>query len=222
MKLAALFSGGKDSTYATYLAIKEGYEVSCLITIFSENKESYMFHTPSISQVKRQAESMNIPLIAVKTKGEKEKELTDLKRAIKLAIKNFNINGIITGAIDSVYQSSRIQRICNELNIECFNPLWQKNQFELINELITNEFEVVITGVFAYPLTKDFIGRKIDYEFLDEIVVLNKKFNISLSGEGGEFESFVINCPLFKNKLEIKNIDVRGDKYSWIGEIILK
>ena len=63
MKLGVLFSGGKDSTFACYLAKKQGYEISCLISIFSENKESWMFHTPSIEQVKKQAEVMNIPLI---------------------------------------------------------------------------------------------------------------------------------------------------------------
>lgn len=87
MKCTVLFSGGKDSTYAAYLAKKNGIEISCLITIISENPESYMFHTPSISQVKKQSEIMNIPLIIQQTKGKKEKELKDLELAIKRAKK---------------------------------------------------------------------------------------------------------------------------------------
>lgn len=87
MKLGVLFSGGKDSNYAMYLAKKAGYEISVLITIESENQESYMFHTPSISKVKRQAEVLRIPLIIEKTKGEKEKELIELENAIKKSIK---------------------------------------------------------------------------------------------------------------------------------------
>ena len=113
MKLASLFSGGKDSCYATYLTKQQGHEIVCLISIFSKNLESYMFHTPSIKQVKKQAEAMNLPLIIQETKGEKEEELRDLERAIKTAIKEYKIQGIITGAIKSVYQSSRIQKICN-------------------------------------------------------------------------------------------------------------
>src|SRR3990167_1788453 len=107
MKLGVLFSGGKDSTFATLLAKKEGYEISCLISIASENKESYMFHTPSIEKTKKQAEVMKIPLIFQKTKGKKEDELKDLKSAIKKAKEKYKILGIVTGAVESVYQASR-------------------------------------------------------------------------------------------------------------------
>ena len=109
MKCGVLFSGGKDSAYAAFLAIKDGYEVSCLISIFSENPESYMFHTPSITKVKKQAEVMKIPLIVQRTKGEKENELVDLENAIKKAIEKYGIEIIVTGAIASVYQTSRVQ-----------------------------------------------------------------------------------------------------------------
>src|SRR3990167_4493874 len=109
MKLGVLFSGGKDSTFATWLAKKEGYEISCLISIVSDNKESYMFHTPAIEKTEVQARSMNIPIILQKTEGKKEKELEDLKEAIKKAKEKYEIQGIVTGAIQSVYQASRIQ-----------------------------------------------------------------------------------------------------------------
>jgi len=125
MKLALLLSGGKDSLYAGFLAKKHRHELACLITINSENKSSYMFHTPSINQTKKQAQAMALPLIIQHTKGKKEAELHDLEKAIKLAINKYHIEGIITGAIQSTYQASRIQSICNKLKIECFNPLWQ-------------------------------------------------------------------------------------------------
>src|SRR3989338_4176696 len=166
MKLGVLFSGGKDSTLAMYLAKKSGYAVSCLISIISENKDSFMFHTPSISQVKKQAEQMSIPLIVKKTKGVKEKELLDLEKCIKEAQKKYHIEGIVTGAVGSVYQASRIQKICNKLNIECFNPLWQKEQYEILNDMIEYGFEAIITGVAAFPLDKDWLSRKIDKKFI--------------------------------------------------------
>ena len=93
MKAGILFSGGKDSTYAAYLAKREGYEIACLISIFSKNKESYMFHTPSISEVKKQVKVMIIPLLTDKTKGEKELELKDLERAVSKAKKKYKIHG---------------------------------------------------------------------------------------------------------------------------------
>ena len=219
MKLGILFSGGKDSTYATWLAKKEGYEISCLISIVSENKESFMFHTPSISRVIEQAKVMNIPPVIVKTKGEKEKELLDLEKGIKKAVKDFGIRGIATGAVESVYQSSRIQKICNKLKIECFNPIWQKNQEELLRDLIKNNFEVIIVGVFAYPFDKKWLGRKIDKKFISEISELQKKYKINPAGEGGEFESFVLNCPLFSRRLEIKSFKDFGSGNSWRREV---
>jgi ABC transporter with metal-binding/Fe-S-binding domain ATP-binding protein len=222
MKLAVLFSGGKDSVYSAYLAKKNGYELACLISIISENKESYMFHTPSIDKTKKQAEVMNLPLIIQKTKGKKEEELKDLEKVIKIAIEKYKIDGIVTGAIKSVYQSSRIQKICNKLNIECFNPLWQKDEFEYLNELIKNKFKVIITAVAAYPLDEKLLGRKIDKRFIKEIKELNEKYKIHPAGEGGEFETFVLNCPLFKRRLKLVDSKISGEKNSWYLDIDVK
>ncbi|MBI2004351.1 diphthine--ammonia ligase [Candidatus Pacearchaeota archaeon] len=210
MKLGILFSGGKDSTYSAWLAKEYGYELTCLISIFSENPESYMFHTPSISCVKHQAKVMEIPLIIQKTKGEKEEELKDLEIAIEKAKQKYKIEGVVTGAIQSIYQSSRIQKICDKLNLECFNPLWQKNEEEYLEELIQNKFKVIIVGVFAYPLNESWLGREINKNFIEEIKKLNGKYKINLAGEGGEYETFVLNCPLFKKELKIINKS-RGD-----------
>jgi len=223
MKLALLFSGGKDSLYAGYLAKKYGHQISCLISILSENKESYMFHTPSIEKTKIQAQAMQIPIIIQKTKGKKELELKDLEEAIRLAVKKYKIEGVITGAIQSVYQSSRIQKICNKLKIECFNPLWQKDEIEHLNDLIKNKFNVIITGVFAYPLDKNWLGRKIDKKFIKNISELNKKYKINTAGERREYETFVLNSPLFKKGLKVKSFkDTKEGENSWRREIELK
>jgi len=169
MKLGVLFSGGKDSVYATYLSKKAGHKIECLITINSENKESFMFHTPAIEKTKIQSEVMGIPLITKKTKGEKESELEDLENAIKDAVKKYKIKGIVTGAIKSVYQASRIQEICSRLNLECFNPLWQKDEKEYLKELIKENFKVIVDGVFAYPLDEKWVYREIDKKFICEL-----------------------------------------------------
>ena len=221
MKLAVLFSGGKDSTYAAWLAKKEGHELVCLITIESENQDSFMFHTPSIEKTKAQAEVMSLPLIIQKTKGEKEIELRDLKKVIKKVKEDFGIEGLITGAVGSVYQASRIQKICDDLNLKCVNPLWQKTQIELLEELVKYNFEIIIVGVAAYPLGKNWIGRKIDKNFIEDVKELEEKFRINPAGEGGEFESFVINCPLFNKGLDVKDILISGEGNAWRGEIII-
>lgn len=223
MKLASLFSGGKDSVYATYLAKEQGNEITCLITIHSQNKESYMFHTPSIEKTNSQAKSMNIPLITQKTKGKKEEELKDLENAIKKAIKKYKIQGIITGALHSEYQASRIQKICDNLNIKCINPLWHKEEIPYLNELLKNKFKIVIIGVFAYPLNKSWLGRIIDEKFIEEVRTLKEKYKIHPAGEGGEFETFVLDCPLFKKPLKVKSYkDLKEGENSWRREIEIK
>lgn len=221
MKCGVLFSGGKDSTYAAYLAKKHGNELSCLISIISKNPESYMFHTPSIKQVKRQAEIMNIPIIIQETEGEKEEELKDLEKAIVEAKTKYGIEAIVTGAVESAYQASRVQKICNNNKLECFNPIWQKDQIELLKDLIENDFKIIITGVFAYPLDKTWLGKKINREFINEVSELYKKYKINPAGEGGEFETFVLGCPLFSKDLKIKEKQIFGKNNSWNMEIDL-
>lgn len=219
MKVGVLFSGGKDSCAAAWLAKKSGNKISCLITMHSENPDSYMFHTPSIKKTERQARVMKIPLIIMKTKGEKEKELADLEKVIVKAKKDFKIEGIVTGAIHSVYQASRVQKICDKLDLECFNPLWQKDEFEYLDDLLKNKFRVIITSVSAYPLNGSWIGREIDKKFISDVKELHHKYKIHPAGEGGEFETFVLDCPLFKNPLRVKGANFSGDKNSWRMEV---
>ena len=131
MKIGVLFSGGKDSTLAMQLANKD-HEISCLLSMKSENEASYMFHTPNIDITELQSEALDIPLLTGVTKGEKELELSDLKDLIENAIELFGIEGIVTGAVESVYQAQRVQKICSELGLWCFNPLWQLSQEKLL------------------------------------------------------------------------------------------
>lgn len=203
MKCAVLFSGGKDSAYAAFLEKEKGNEIACLITIFSENPESYMFHTPSITKVEKQAEAMNIPLLVQKTKGEKEKELDDLESAIKKAIEKYQINAVITGAVESVYQASRIQKICDKLKIECFNPLWHINPDKYWDEFLENKFELIIIAVAADGLGEEWLGKKINRTSLEKLKEIEKKYRIHPLFEGGEAETFVVDCPLFYKKLKI-------------------
>ncbi len=219
MKLGVLFSGGKDSTMAAYLAKKEGHDIACLITIHSENPDSYMFHTASIRKTEKQAEVMGIPLMVATTKGIKEEELNDLENAIKDAVKKYKINGVVTGALHSQYQASRIQKICDNLGISCINPLWHKDEFKYLKEIINSKFKVIIIGVSAYPLNASWLGRVVDEKFVEDVTKLNEKYKIHAAGEGGEFESFVLECPLFKRPLKVLGADFTGENNSWRMEI---
>ncbi|MGZ4850477.1 MAG: diphthine--ammonia ligase [Candidatus Bathyarchaeia archaeon] len=202
MRLGILFSGGKDSTLAIHYAA-EKEEAVCLITLVSENKESFMFHTPNIEVSELQAEALGLPQLTKITKGEKEKELRDLEDAIAQAAEEHQIEGIVTGAVESVYQAERVQRICYKLGLWCFNPLWKHDQKALLDELLEKQFKVVISGIFAYPLDDTWLGKQIDTKIIERLVELQQKYGLSPSGEGGEIETTVLDAPLFKKKIEI-------------------
>ncbi len=211
MKLGVLFSGGKDSTLALHKA-EEKEEVACLITLRSKNPESYMFHTPNIDLTELQAEALDLPLVTKVSEGKKEEELVDLKEALAEAAAEFQIEGVVTGAVESVYQAERVQRVCNQLDLWCFNPLWKSNQKALLEEIVENRFKAIISGVFAYPLDESWLGKEINTEVITRLVALQQQFGISPSGEGGEIETTVLDAPLFKRKIEILNHSAK-----WMG-----
>jgi ABC transporter with metal-binding/Fe-S-binding domain ATP-binding protein len=219
MRLGVLFSGGKDSTLALHKAA-EKEEIVGLITLVSENKESFMFHTPNIDITALQAEAMGLPLIKKVTAGKPEEELKDLEAAIAQAIKDFNIEGVVTGAVESAYQSKRIQSICDRLKVLCVSPLWKKNQKALLEELVAKGFKVIISGVFAYPLDKSWLGKEIDNELIERLSLLANEFGLSAAGEGGEIETTVLDAPLFKKKIEIleSTVEAKGNS----GVFIIK
>jgi len=215
MKAAVLFSGGKDSCFSLYKE-RKNYDIVCLISLFPEKSDSYMFHYPNVEFIKYQAKALNLPLIIQKTKAEKEKELKDLEIAIKIAIKKYNIKALISGALASSYQKTRIEKICKKFKIKSMAPLWHIDPEDYLNQLIKNKFEVIITGIAADGLNESFLGRKIDKKLIEDF----KKLKIHIGAEGGEYETFVLNCPLFNKRLEIKESKkVMENKYTGILEI---
>ncbi|MEM2918838.1 MAG: TIGR00289 family protein [Candidatus Altiarchaeota archaeon] len=215
MKLGVLFSGGKDSTYALY-KVMEKEKILCLISMISENPESYMFHTPNILLTKLQAKAISLPLLQWKTKGVKEEELSDLESAIDYAKKNFKIEGIVTGAIASNYQKERIEKICKKLNLLCLNPLWHESQEKILYEILQKKFRVIITGIFAYPLNEKWLGKEINKEMISELVVLQKRYKINPAGEGGEIETFVLDAPFFKKEILILDSEIKAKENSGV------
>ncbi|NYT05506.1 MAG: diphthine--ammonia ligase [Methanomicrobiales archaeon] len=202
MKLGVLCSGGKDSLFACWKAMQHE-TVSCLISVISANEDSYMFHTPNIRLTRLQAEAAGLPLVEIETAGEKEEELADLEDAIRRSVEAYGIEGIVTGAILSVYQASRVQRICRELGLWCFNPLWHTDQDAYMEELIGAGFEVLIAGVFSAPFDESWLGRRMDHAMLAELRSIAEKWHITLTGEGGELETFVADAPFFSRAITV-------------------
>lgn len=202
MNLAALISGGKDSLYAMYLMHRQGHRIKYLLVMHPRRTDSYMFHFPNLWVTELQSKAMGIPILKGSTAGEKEKELQDL-RNLFLSSKG-EVEGIVTGALASQYQKQRIDALCKELGLKSIAPLWHKNAERYWKELLSEGFEVVITSVSAQGLDESWLGRKIDFEALEQLANLAQKYRFHLGFEGGEAETLVLNMPLFKKRIEIK------------------
>lgn len=207
MKVAALYSGGKDSTFAIQRAMQQGRDVVCLISLKSANPASYMFHVPNIDMVKLQSKALGIPLIFKKTEGIKEEELKDLKSALNAAKKLYKIEGVVSGAIASEYQRYRVEAVCADLGLKSIAPLWHLEPERYLLEEIKEGFEIIFSSVASNGFDPSWLGRKFDLQALEDLKKLRDKFGAHLSGEGGEYETLVIDGPMFKKKIVITQAD---------------
>ncbi|RIB35436.1 MAG: hypothetical protein BXU00_01575 [Candidatus Nanoclepta minutus] len=216
MKVGVLYSGGKDSNLALYYASKL-YDVKCLITIIPKSSESMLFHYPNSELVKLQSEALGIPLVYDYSEDDEERQMRVLKDLLSKAREEYGIKGVFTGAIKSSYQFDRFKRIFEELGLQIIAPLWQKDEEEIIKEILELGFEVIVTRIAIYPFEEKFLGRKIDEEFLEYL----KRARANLVGEGGEYETFVLYMPLFRKRIRIIEAEKRilG---SYEGEYIIK
>ena len=175
----------------------------CLITLSPSRADSYMFHYPDVRWTRLQADAMHLPKVTLETEGVKEEELADLKRAIEIAKRDYSIEGVLTGALASVYQKSRVERICDELDVKAISPLWHIDPIAHLSNIVASRFEVIITGVAALGLDESWLGRRLDSDMIGELARLNVKYGVHPGLEGREGETFVLDCPLFDRKIEV-------------------
>lgn len=218
MKSVILYSGGKDSTMALYEALQNGDEIYALLAMVSKNNESYMFHVPDIHMVDYCSAAMEIPSIDVLTDGIKEEELDDLEKILS-KLKDKGVDAVYSGALESVYQKSRIEKICEKLDLKSVTPLWHTDAIEYMNKIIDLGFEVIITSVSAYGLDKDWLGKPLTHEMLQKLVELNKKYGVHPAFEGGEAETLVLDGPIFDRKIVIDEAEILWESDSGVYEI---
>ncbi|MBA4460163.1 MAG: diphthine--ammonia ligase [Nitrosopumilaceae archaeon] len=213
MKLAALFSGGKDSAYAIYLAKKQGHNVKCLVSILPKSEESHLLHHPNLKWTKLQSELMEIPQITLESDSDDTANELDLIKTILIkAKKDYDVEGLVHGGIKSKFQKNKFQSICDELNLKSISPLWDAEPKKYMNDLISSNFDFIITSVSSDGLDDSWLGKTIGKKEIEKLEGLSEKFEFNLNFEGGEAETFVTRCPLFSGKIEI----VKGEK-NWDG-----
>jgi len=199
MRVAVLATGGKDSALALYKVLNEGYKVKYLVSMIPLREDSWMFHYPNIRLVDLFAEAVGIPIVKAETSGIKEREVDDLKRLVS----TLDIEGLVSGAITSTYQNARIEKICKQLRLKCITPLWHENPQEILKEILDVGFDVIVTGVYAFGFNIEWLGRRIDDTVIQALMELNRKYDVSLVGEGGEYETLVLDASFFKKRIKV-------------------
>lgn len=213
MRLASLFSGGKDSVYSIYLAKNQGHEIKCLLTIFPKSDESHLLHHPNLQWTSLQSHSMQIPQLTIRSESdETDNEINVLEKILLQSIDEYQIEGLVHGGIQSQFQKEKFENLCNKLNLKSIAPLWNRNSLEYMNELISSNFVYVVTSVSSAGLDDSWLGKIITGNDIVTLYDLSQKFGFNLNFEGGEAETFVIDCPLFSNGIKI----IQGEK-NWDG-----
>jgi ABC transporter with metal-binding/Fe-S-binding domain ATP-binding protein len=221
LNIGCLFSGGKDSTYALYLALQRGLKIKCLITLIPFSDESYLFHYPNIWITQIQSKVLQIPIISKKIDSSSsiDKECEELDKLIEKAKDDFQIKGIVHGGISSHFQKNRYNTICEKHNLKLISPLWQIDQYMYMNELLKKKFLIKIIGVSAMGLDFNWLGKDLTYTNLHNLSLLSKKYKFNIAFEGGEAETIVLDCPIFRKRLDIRKSNIKWDGQRGIVEI---
>ena len=218
-KCAVLFSGGKDSCLALHLAKQQGYEIKYLLSVLPSNFDSFMFHKPYLNLLEKQAEMLDIELVVMKSEGKENEEINDLRELIE-KVKS-KVDTIIVGGIASSYQGDKIKKICGELGLNFFAPLWGSNAEKIWKELFDNHFKVIITKTSCEGLGKEWLGEIIDEKRFEDLKKLSKRYGFRLDFEGGEAETAVLFMPEFKKDIKIKFTIKSEGKYRHFIENVM-
>ncbi|WP_226040467.1 diphthine--ammonia ligase [Natrinema sp. DC36] len=212
----SLFSGGKDSSWALYRALEQGLPVERLVTVHPAG-DSYMYHVPATELAAQAAESIGIELIDVEpddfaadaatdSSAQGDDELEPLEAALEELDRLLagGIAGVTAGAVESEYQTSRIRGMCDRLDCDLFAPLWQENPRELADAMLEAGFEITIIQVAAHGLDESWLGRTLDADAIADLEDLHEEYGVHILGEGGEFETFVVDGPHMDRRIDLE------------------
>ena len=188
--VASSWSGGKDSCFAFYKALKAGYQIKYLLNFISREHKRCCFHGIEAKLLKLQSEAVGVPLIQKEVSPDMKKYEQEFKEAIT-ELKAKGVSQIVFGDIYLLDQISWVKRVCGDLKVKPIEPLWKIPPEEIAKNFVNSGFKTVIVSAKADLLGEEFIGKVLD------------KRKICPCGENGEFHTFVIDGPVFQKRIEI-------------------
>ncbi|XP_065492286.1 diphthine--ammonia ligase [Caloenas nicobarica] len=226
MRVVALISGGKDSCYNMMQCVAAGHQVVALANLrpaentgLTDELDSYMYQTVGHHAIDLYAEALDLPLYRGFIKGTsvntgrvyttcQEDEVEDLYDLLKLVKDKEEVEAVSVGAILSDYQRDRVEDVCRRLNLQPLAYLWRRNQEILLKEMISSNIQAIIIKVAALGLDPDeHLGKSLD-QMEPYLLELSEKYGVHVCGEGGEYETFTLDCPLFKKKIVVDSAKV--------------
>ncbi len=241
LRVVALISGGKDSCFSMVKCVEAGHEIVALANLYPKDRsknelDSYMYQTVGHQAIDLYAEAMDLPLFRGEIKGHpknldsdykptEEDEVEDLYELLKSIKEKVDFDAVCSGAIHSNYQKVRVEDVCARLNVQGLAYLWKRDQVELLDEMIENKIDAILIKVAVIGLGKEHLGKTLA-EMRAHLHDLKEKYGINVCGEGGEFETFTLDCPLFKKKkLALEETEVKmhsDDAFAPVAHLILK
>ena len=209
----ALFSGGKDSSWALYRALETGLPVSHLLTVHP-SADSYMYHVPETGLARLAADAVGVDHVevtaddldateAMDAGAQGDRELAPLERALRGLVADREVAGVTAGAVESEYQTSRIEALCDRLGLDLFAPLYGEAPERLGRAMVDAGFEIRVVAVAAAGLDESWLWRRLDDAALDDLLALQDRYGVHPLGEGGEFETVVVAGPHMDGRLDV-------------------
>ncbi|MEM3451454.1 MAG: diphthine--ammonia ligase [Nitrososphaerales archaeon] len=206
-------SGGKDSILALHKAWMQGVKIVGIVTMLPENPYSMLYHAHNVKHVKSIAESIGINWYGFKA------EEKDEKGSLERALKELKVDLLISGCIASKYQKDILNNVAESVNMKHFTPLWNMKAYDVLKEIIFMKMDVMIVSVAAYGLDKKWLGKHLTQKNVNELLRLSEKYHFNPIGEGGDYDSFVLDAPLYKKRLVPLKVAKKWEKDSGALEI---
>jgi asparagine synthase (glutamine-hydrolysing) len=218
MRVLALLSGGKDSVCAIDVARGFGWDVAAALVLRPAEDDAWMFHTPNLDVVAGVADCLGVPLVEAPVRTGKEQELEDLESALAQAKADLGIDGVVSGALASEYQRTRLDAIGHRLGLKSFAPLWHKEPRGYLASLLAGGWDVRFSRTAAEGVLASWAGARLDAAKVDAMAGHPARPHVA--GEGGEYETLVLDAPCYGKRLVVdrSRVDATASRATWAVE----
>jgi len=213
----ASWSGGKDCCLACYRASVSGLKVRYLANMVTEDGKRSWTHGLSSELLQMQSQAIGIPLIQRRTTmANYEAEFKNML----LTLKQEGVSGGVFGDIDLDEHRQWVERVCHEVGVTAYLPLWGQSQDKIMRDFIASGFEAMVISAKADLFGEEWLGHKIDSEFLSHLSELKQTKDITLCGESGEYHTLVTDGPIFNQRVEILETNKVLREGHWFLDIL--